>query len=857
MGKYKEVCDIGLFGRRFLNMYRFYLTSVTVVAFIFIFSGCAGSPTPVSPAANPDGITPQRNPVQATDQTYLLGYYDIHFDFENFSVEVVRNRTAEFTVNLTNIFNILPDNLKIKLYEIDFQPDYIDIDFDMSITHPFPGNPGFNAYDLRGIMMGDGSSSFMLNSALKHPLKGVDLTLMDDPVSGGGDLPGGGPDGYSRWFNPTEFAADVPVFSYVDGKYATPGFNGTGTVNPYKYFADGLQPNENLWQWLDDNHSTNGVFSQSSTNDRNYYLRFPIPVPGVVLGYAVIANWGGVEEEFHPSNTPEAVACDVEDHSDIYWSSPNVYGGNLILDISIFCWNEQPDRIFIESTVLDTTHELDSLEMQPVDGSGHISTYHIDIPSETIDSAAGNEFWIITQHDDFTYGNGAVPNLAENDPLMAFFRFDLEVGPGFPTDPPECAVDVLTEMPICGWAPLMVEFDATGSFDPDGGDIILYEWDFDNDGVFGDPFDSGTDANPVKGYEISNPDQVCVRITDDDGETSECCIDVEIYIVPQKNIRLREDMLARDIALEPDGDLLVLYEDAQVWRYYEASGYGHQCADYIFTAEVVPWTDIGRPCDAFIDVSDDGNIFCSADDGTDFGLDSWPAQDFTPNGTPIGSAPAIGTGGPIPDLYTYPSGGAYSNNEMIIAPNSTGTQNNMYRFAGYWVQIYQTDGENAETGYDKVKLINVVAAEGSSGNQFWTLEDAPDYYASRWMHTGPTWGHFNFDGAWFGTGLPAIDDHDNTSWVNAKDLTMDSEGRFYVLDELSSGQGRIKLFESGSPGAALILNVAGDPDTINGVPLRIEGGKYVSPDYGNMVFVLHGETVPCMLSVFFPEDFGF
>ena len=156
-----------------------------------------------------------------------------------------------------------------------------------------------------------------------------------------------------------------------------------------------------------------------------------------------------------------------------------------------------------------------------------------------------------------------------------------------------------------------------------------------------------------------------------------------------------------------------------------------------------------------------------------------------------------------------------------------------------------------------MKFINVVAAEGSSGNQFWTLEDAPDYYASRWMHTGATWGYFNFDGAWFGTGAIAVDDNDNTSWNNAKDLAMDSEGRFYVLDELTTGQGRIKLFESGSPGDPLPLNAAGDSDTISGIPLRIEGGKYVSPDYGNMVFVLHGDAAPCMLSVFFPEDFGF
>jgi hypothetical protein len=242
--------------------------------------------------------------------------------------------------------------------------------------------------------------------------------------------------------------------------------------------------------------------------------------------------------------------------------------------------------------------------------------------------------------------------------------------------------------------------------------------------------------------------------------------------------------------------------------------------------------------------------------GTGFGMDSWPAQCFDSVGNPIGSAPAPGTGGPCPDVYIYPSGGFYSNNHMVIAPNSSGTQNNMYRHVNinYWAQIYQTSGENAATGYDKVKLTNVVGSEGVSGNQFWLLEDAPDYYAARWMHTGASWGYFNFDGAWFGTGSQTADD---TGWYEALDLTCDSSDRFYVLDKLPSGQGRIKLFDSGSPGTALTSHAAGDADTISETPLRIEGSDYVSGDYGNLVFVIHGDGVLSKLSVFLPEDFGF
>ena len=43
-------------------------------------------------------------------------------------------------------------------------------------------------------------------------------------------------------------------------------------------------------------------------------------------------------------------------------------------------------------------------------------------------------------------------------------------------------------------------FDASGSSDPDPGDtaLLTYSWDFNNDGVFGNPKDGGTDIIPLK-----------------------------------------------------------------------------------------------------------------------------------------------------------------------------------------------------------------------------------------------------------------------------------------------------------------------------------------------------------------------
>ena len=45
---------------------------------------------------------------------------------------------------------------------------------------------------------------------------------------------------------------------------------------------------------------------------------------------------------------------------------------------------------------------------------------------------------------------------------------------------------VATAAPTSGTAPLAVNFDGSGSSDPDAGDTISYSWDLNGDGTFGD-----------------------------------------------------------------------------------------------------------------------------------------------------------------------------------------------------------------------------------------------------------------------------------------------------------------------------------------------------------------------------------
>jgi outer membrane protein assembly factor BamB len=80
---------------------------------------------------------------------------------------------------------------------------------------------------------------------------------------------------------------------------------------------------------------------------------------------------------------------------------------------------------------------------------------------------------------------------------------------------PEAAIEA---EPTLGDAPLDVDFDASGSFDPDGGDIARYEWDWEGDGTYEE--DTGADPMASHIYNNAGMYDATVRVTDDEGSTA-------------------------------------------------------------------------------------------------------------------------------------------------------------------------------------------------------------------------------------------------------------------------------------------------------------------------------------------------
>ena len=77
-----------------------------------------------------------------------------------------------------------------------------------------------------------------------------------------------------------------------------------------------------------------------------------------------------------------------------------------------------------------------------------------------------------------------------------------------------------------GRAPLYVEFNASGSTDPDG-EIVLYEWDFDGDGTYDE--DSGQYPYAEYTYTEEGFYIAAVRVTDDGGLTDVAILTVNAF----------------------------------------------------------------------------------------------------------------------------------------------------------------------------------------------------------------------------------------------------------------------------------------------------------------------------------------
>jgi hypothetical protein len=291
---------------------------ILMLPVLLVYAGCQGGPT-VPESAVPDenqaGLSETNG---ATHQ--CLGFCGLSIDTKKSEITVLPLRSTALHVNVTCVLN---NTMGVTAAAVPGEADPANglFVFDITLEHPFPTKPQLSGFDVKGILMTPGTFSI-------SPLvfAGPDETRLENA------------DGYTRWWNPTEFTSPG-MFGYTTGNLANaPASALTATVNPYKYFADILLVTDEPLTYMEkvigeplDSDMGRGVFRAGNSNTRRYRIRFPMdPGPKVVYGYAVDASWS------QPSPNPPGEIPDdfpmVANQPEAYLIYPRVLGNSLYYD---------------------------------------------------------------------------------------------------------------------------------------------------------------------------------------------------------------------------------------------------------------------------------------------------------------------------------------------------------------------------------------------------------------------------------------------------------------------------------------------------------------------------------------------
>lgn len=502
-------------------------TLFTLTALVLVLIGCSGGG---SNAVTPDLSGDNLSRHESSSNTMLWGTWDVLLDPVSGTAEILPLRGLELTVNVTQFLQ--PPSSATHLMGIDIddlQTDWASgfVVVDVRFTHPFMGIDQYTGFDVKGVCIGDGTIQATTDPAVVWAGPD-DLTLLNA-------------DGYTRWYNPTEFTSYNSLFGFTLGKLGTPSTNFTATLNGYKYFCDYIDADTVLAEFFADPGCMNprGFYSAGNTITRTYELQFPVAGgnPIYQFQYAVVASWDeptvipptDIPDDFAISaNCHEPYVLSTFDESDMFYTDPGNFGGNLRMYVRVFDHQgaangdvasqvnaihlETPDGLIISGSMTYTDPSAVLFSQDAISATFLLET-------DQVEPSGQGEFpvmVIVESADPATYDQGFTVDYPDGN-LSAFLLSSVSVGAQVQSDAPVAVAEIVTSDPYCPGDP--IEFDASGSYDPDGGNIVSYEWDFDGDGTYGDPYDSGTDDNPTVIFTDFGTYEIDVMVTDDEAET--------------------------------------------------------------------------------------------------------------------------------------------------------------------------------------------------------------------------------------------------------------------------------------------------------------------------------------------------
>ena len=366
---------------------------IFIIFGISVFVGCSGVGIPTAPSDQPDSISHG----SATKSGHiLLGLYRFMIDPENETLTYVPLRAGEMHMNIV-AFMQPPVGINFGIEDVvDVQPGLITVD--LFIKHPFEDADFATVFDVCGIVITRGSLDYPYSDTAKFAGEG-DVRLLN-------------PDGYSRWWNPSEFPPNTQaIFGYKDGILGIPYSVGEydATLNPYKYFATGMTDPTAGREAIDT--GMRGALVPGTKSIRRYEIAFDPAL--LYFNYAIDANWElpdmsdpdiVIPDDFpFSANRPEPYWIELEniDNNLSYNTSTGEGSGFLGLSVKVFDWyGADTDMTCAYSQGTELEGSCNPMPYETGDGW---ATYGLFLNVSTLTSADDFMIWVGAECPEYGY----------------------------------------------------------------------------------------------------------------------------------------------------------------------------------------------------------------------------------------------------------------------------------------------------------------------------------------------------------------------------------------------------------------------------------------------------------------------
>ena len=449
----------------------------------------------------------------------LLGYWNITVDSDAGTADAVPVRQAEIHLNILTWLENGPctDCLQITFFEKDIEKNLF---IDISLTHPYPTEPKFSGFDVRGICMFTGGILFQESGLLASSNFSNNPELLNA-------------DGFSSLYHPG--TAGNGFQGYIKGKLAPDIGWPDATVNGYKYFCDSIPDPLDLTdpaEVIDPSYVTDrGVFRAGEINTRRYKIKSS--TPAFSFGYAVDASWDTPGQPIVvPDSFPQTANCPEAWHIETEMSAPLATTANATASLVIDVYDWQGAGTITDVNVEAGYPSLwDGLITATEDtGGSGTKRFVAELINEFGNFPPGDYPVMVQVNDTESVPGGLIDKTAWK---LIFVTVVIN-------NNPVCAAEVSNPEPDIGET---ITFTDT-STDPDGpGDLKESWWDLDWDGEFeteGFEVEHSFDSSGI--YYVDH--KIIDNANASDTLDSPMEFDVGLFIT------LAEDLAAKDIGVE-------------------------------------------------------------------------------------------------------------------------------------------------------------------------------------------------------------------------------------------------------------------------------------------------------------------